>query len=457
MRVALYVRVSTKEQVDGYSIDEQIDKLNAYAKAKDYTVLDTYVDGGHSGATIDRPAIKELINNIKNYQAVLVYRLNRLSRSQKDTLHLIEDVFMVNNVEFISLSESLDTSTPFGRAMIGILSAFAQLDREQIREQLTLGRVARAKDGYYHGGDPSKAPTGYDYVNGDLIVNEYEAECVRYIYDEYLKGRGYKKIYEDIQSKFPNIITDLSTVSKILMRPLYKGYVTFDKKEHKGRHEPIVDDKTYDKAQRIRLKRKTRFKSNTVYLLSGLLHCGHCNARLAGHAGKKLKNGDQLRYYTCYTRRGSPKHMMTQESCDKSFEPKERLEDKVVKQITKLKLSDIKRTNDNNDRIKIDKLNKEILKIDKQISNLVDLFANGKVPTDILNDKIDVLNENKDSIKARVDELENNRIDTSDLEILLPTLKDLHKWEEEEQQVAIIKLVDGITVYNDRVVIDWVF
>src|SRR5699024_3739830 len=128
MRVALYVRVSTKEQVDGNSIDEQIDKLNAYAKAKDDTVLDTFVDGGHSGATIDRPAINELIKNIENYQAVLVYRLKRLSRSQKDTLHLIEDVFMTNNVEFISLSESLDTSTPFGREIIVILSAFEHLD-----------------------------------------------------------------------------------------------------------------------------------------------------------------------------------------------------------------------------------------------------------------------------------------------------------------------------------------
>src|SRR5699024_4904618 len=240
MRVALYVRVSTKEQVDGYSIDEQIDKVNAYAKAKDYTVLDTFVDGGHSGATIDITAIKELIKNIKNYQAVLVYRLNRLSRSQKDTLRLIEDVFMTNNVEFISLSESQDPSTPFARPIIVILSPFAHMNREQIKKKFTLGRVPGANRGNYHDGVRAKAPTGYDYLNGDLIVNEYEAECVRYIYDEYVKGKGYAVIYEDIQTKFPGVINDLSTVSKTLMRPLYKGYVTFDGKEHKGRHRPII-------------------------------------------------------------------------------------------------------------------------------------------------------------------------------------------------------------------------
>src|SRR5690625_1842630 len=267
--------------------------------------------------------MEELIKNIDKFDAVLVHKLNRLSRSQKDTLHLIEDVFIENDVEFISLSESLDTTTPYGRAMIGILSAFAQLDREMIKEQLTIGRIARAKDGYYHGGDPNKAPTGYDYVSGELAINEYEAECIRYIFSEYLKGKGFSKIYEGTQKKFPNVIDHNSTISKILSRPLYKGYVTFDDKTYKGRHVPIIDEKTYDSVQKIRSKRRSRYSKNTLYLLSGLLHCGHCNARLAGRAGKKLKNGNQLRYYACYTRRGHPKHMMTKDSCDKTFERKE--------------------------------------------------------------------------------------------------------------------------------------
>src|SRR5690625_2306065 len=212
MKVALYVRVSTKEQLEGYSIDEQKEKLKAYAMSKDFTVTKIYTDGGHSGANIDRPAMKQLIQDVNNYDAVIVHKLNRLSRSQKDTLYLIEDVFIKNNVEFISLTESLDTSTPFGRAMIGVLSAFAQLDREMITDQLTMGRIARAKDGYYHGGDPDKSPTGYDYIDGNLVINEYEADCIRYIYDEYLKGKGYGAIYQDIQTKYPGVIEDKSTV-----------------------------------------------------------------------------------------------------------------------------------------------------------------------------------------------------------------------------------------------------
>src|SRR5699024_10753169 len=161
----------------------------------------------------------------------------------------------------------------------------------------------------------------------------------------------------------------------------YKGYVTLDGRLHKGRHKPSVEDKTYDEAQKTRLKRKTRFKGNAVYLVRGLLHSGHCGARMAGHAGKKLKTGEQLRYYTWYTTRGSQKHMMTQDKCDKKFERKETLEDKVIKQIKMLKLTDVKTTSANDSRTKIDTLNKEIIKIDKQISNLVDLFANENIPS----------------------------------------------------------------------------
>src|SRR5699024_9795974 len=113
---------------------------------------------------------------------------------------------------------------------------------------------------------------------------------------------------------------------------------------------------------------------------------------------------------------------------------KEQLEDRVIKQIKKLKLSDVKRTDNNDDLVKIDTLNKEITKIDKQISNLVDLFANGNIPTDILNDKINGLNKKKESMRERIDE-----------------------WKDEEQQITIIKLIDSITLYNGKLVIDWVF
>lgn len=156
--VFIYVRVSTQEQAkDGYSIDEQIERLKEYCKALQWTILKIYTDAGYSGATTDRPALKEMICDIKKgiCDLVVVYKLDRLSRSQKDTLSLIEDCFLKNHVDFISMTENFDTSSPFGRAMIGILSVFAQLEREQIKERMGMGKEGRAKDGRWHRGRTS--------------------------------------------------------------------------------------------------------------------------------------------------------------------------------------------------------------------------------------------------------------------------------------------------------------
>ena len=198
-RAALYIRVSTLEQAqEGYSVGEQKERLIAYCKAQDWLIADVYVDGGYTGSNIKRPGIQKLISETDKFDLVLVYKLDRLSRSQRDTLYLIEEVFLPNKVDFISMQESFDTSSPFGKAMIGLLAVFAQLEREQIKERTWMGRVARAKAGLYHGG--GKIPIGYDYVEGHLVVNPYEAEQVQKIYDWYLAGASLKTIADRLQA-----------------------------------------------------------------------------------------------------------------------------------------------------------------------------------------------------------------------------------------------------------------
>ena len=126
IRCACYVRVSTDNQLENYSIKEQTERLTAFCKAKDYLIVKFYTDGAFSGGSINRPALQQMLGDIEKglIDAVIVYKLDRLSREQKDTLMLIEDKFLANHVDFISLCENFDTSTPFGLAMIGILSAF---------------------------------------------------------------------------------------------------------------------------------------------------------------------------------------------------------------------------------------------------------------------------------------------------------------------------------------------
>ena len=142
-KAAIYIRVSTDFQAEeGYSIEAQKEQLTAYCVSKGIKNYDYYIDGGWSGSNIERPEMERLMKDVKDGKIshVIVYKLDRLSRSQKDTLYLIEDLFMPNNVDFVSLTELLDTSTPMGRAMIGILAAFAQLERENIKFRLNSGR-----------------------------------------------------------------------------------------------------------------------------------------------------------------------------------------------------------------------------------------------------------------------------------------------------------------------------
>ena len=149
-KTAVYIRVSTDAQrEEGYSIEAQKEMLTAYCVSKGIQNYEYYIDGGFSGSNISRPALERLISDIKKKKisCVLVYKLDRLSRSQKDTLYLIEDVFNPNGVDFISLNENMDTSTPIGRLMLGILSAFAQLERENIKERTKMGMKERIKSG----------------------------------------------------------------------------------------------------------------------------------------------------------------------------------------------------------------------------------------------------------------------------------------------------------------------
>ncbi len=203
-RVSCYVRVSTENQIENYSIDEQTDRLKAYCKAKDLTIVKFYIDGGYSGGNINRPGLQQMLKDIKekHIDMVVVYKLDRLSRSQKDTLTLIEDEFLANDIDFISMSENFDTSTPFGKAMIGILSVFAQLEKDQITERFTMGRIGRAKNGYYHGGPT--APTGYDYVDGELVVNDYEALQVREVFNRFLDGHSIHAIRKLMSGHYTN-------------------------------------------------------------------------------------------------------------------------------------------------------------------------------------------------------------------------------------------------------------
>lgn len=293
---ACYVRVSTENQKENYSIEEQKSRLRAFCEAKDIVIGKMYVDGGYSGGNLRRPALQELLRRLPEYDLVIVYKLDRLSRSQKDTLMLIEDYFLARKVHFISVCENFDTSTPLGRAMIGMLSVFAQLEKEQITERFTMGRIARAKNGYYHGGPT--APVGYDYVDGQLIVNEKKARQVRELFERFCRGASIHDCWRHMQARYgaSGGWSSETQIRHVLVNEVYLGKVKFQGESYPGLHPPVIPEELFSRAQALLQERKSSLSAGSRpfaprTLLSGLLICGQCGARFHGEHGWYVCSG----------------------------------------------------------------------------------------------------------------------------------------------------------------------
>lgn len=325
-----YVRVSTEAQAEeGFSIGAQKERLSGYAVAMGWEHTDFFVDGGYSGSHLERPALVELINQVKlgEIASVTVYKLDRLSRSQKDTLYLIEDVFLPNGVDFISLNESIDTSSPYGRAMIGIMSAFAQLERENIFMRTRMGMLERVKQGYWMGG--GRVPFGYDYCQeqGILVPNPEESYVVSQVYEMYLAGESPGKIAEVLGLSYDRL------VMQIINRRSNLGLISYKGEEYQGKHQAIVSEKVFELAQERRKGRQVGLRFSTVHLLSGLIFCGGCGGRM--RYVKWGKKGYKLR---CYGQDPSKTYMNGAVSCDRSAVWAEDVEKIVVEDVKKLSL-----------------------------------------------------------------------------------------------------------------------
>ncbi len=464
-KVGCYIRVSTDNQLDNYSIDEQTDRLKAFCKAKDWIIIKLYTDGGYSGGNINRPALQQLLNDIKNKQIdmVVVYKLDRLSRSQKDTLMLIEDEFLCNNVDFISVSENFDTSTPFGKAMIGMLSVFAQLEKDQITERFTMGRIGRAKNGYYHGGPT--APTGYDYVNGELIVNEYEAIQVKEVFTRFLDGQSINAIQKYMSEHYTNKYGNWSShtlVLNILRNSVYVGKVKFKGKTYLGNHKSIVSIDTFTQAQKL-LQSAKREDSKTIYqkapfkannLLTSLLFCKKCGARFCGNHG----------YYVCYSRGKTDKRKIIDPNCKNKKWSIEHLDTIIESEILKLAFNDeyfeeiVASRINSAPEINSEEIVKRIMEIDKQIARMVDLYQIGGIPLEQISDRIAKLKNEKDTISEQLADTKETKITISEAREVLSRAKDAFNNDDlPKQRLLISTIVDYIEIDDDMVNIHWSF
>ena len=458
--IALYERVSTDLQAEkGHSIEEQIDRLEKYAAALDLKGAKHYTDAGFSGANLERPALQKLIKDVKagKIEKVIVYKLDRLSRSQKDTLMLIEDVFLANGCDFLSVCENFDTSSPFGRAMVGILAVFAQLEREQIKERMAMGKLARAKEGKFHGS--RNVPIGYDYKDGELVTNEYEKIQVIRLFEEFVSGKPVNRIVRELNeegftTKYGKWTA--TTARSVLTHRTYTGFLTFRGEWYKGTHEAFFSDEMWEKSQEIFRRRRYDLEHQGVRCgkansyLGGYLYCKNCGQKLIKNQCRKYA------YYKCKGRRDDPRLCR-----QKTWTVKE-MDDLIFSEIRKLSLEcpilpEQKKDGENIER---DAIRAKMGEIDRKIDRLLELYSVKDMPVDSLQEKIVELSTQKAKLERQLEAVRDPAPSMTEKEIvtLAESLDDAIAGGDVDDVRAIVSaLISKIEVDGEDITIFWRF
>lgn len=452
-RIALYLRVSTdKQREEGYSIDIQKERLLAYAGSL-YPGVETelFIDDGFSGGNLDRPEIKRLIACVKDGEVshIAVLKLDRLSRSQKDTLYLIEDVFLAHNVAFLSMNENFNTATPFGRAVIGILSVFAQLERENIFERTRSGMQKRVEAGLWPGG--GRVPFGYDYdaARGILTPNQ-DAGTVRQIYDLYIKGYSLQSIANMCGLKYEKL------AYQILNRKSNAGYIVYNGVEYQGQHTPLISLETYETAMALAMDRSAkRFVTATDHLLTGLVYCGTCGAKMRyqkwGKAGNKM---------VCYSQQKSKAYLVKDPNCDNGKPWADELEEVVLHDLFHMAQKDI----DSMDGADASMTPLELFQsqydaLEKKLKRLYHLYATDG--NDVLLSAIDELRESMDVLRTKIQIESERSVWQRNLQRTKEELKNVQAlWPNmsvQEKQNILRSVVDKIVVTDSGIHVDYKF
>jgi site-specific DNA recombinase len=310
LRCAVYTRKSSEEglEMEFNSLEAQRESCEAYVASQRpegwILVPDRYDDGGFSGGTLERPALKRLRSDIEAGQidVVVVYKIDRLSRSLMDFSRLVE-VFDQHKVTFVSVTQSFNTTTSMGRLTLNVLLSFAQFEREVIGERIRDKFAASRKRGMWMGG---WAPLGYEVRDRKLVVNEVDAELVRSIFQRFLKAGSTttlarELITENVRNKYGKLV-DKGILYKMLSNPVYIGVAVHKGVSYPGEHVGIIDRKIWDKVQarfqESPRKRAAASRAQTPSLLKGIIFDPTGAAMSPTHTRKR---GRLYRYYVSQT------------------------------------------------------------------------------------------------------------------------------------------------------------
>ncbi len=199
-KTAIYLRVSSKNQIENTSLDNQLEKIKAYCVAYDFEVVKVFKDSAKSGSSNNRQDYNSMIEfiNSNEVDALIVYKSDRIHRQLKNLLIMVEDVLNPNNTSFISISEQFDTSTPQGKLFLNMIGSFAEFEKDIINERTKSGRVNTAKNNKHAGGE---VPFGYKKINKDIEIDKNQSEIVKLIFNLYVEKRSLAKVKKELDNK----------------------------------------------------------------------------------------------------------------------------------------------------------------------------------------------------------------------------------------------------------------
>lgn len=464
MQTAIYLRVSTEEQArDGFSIHAQKDKLTKYALSNDWNIVDYYIDDGISGKNLtERPEVSRLIEDVKKgkIENVLIYKLDRLTRSVKDLIYLIE-LFDKNNCTFNSQTEKIDTSNAVGRMFVKIIGIFAEFERENLAERVTFGYEQKTKEGNYTN---CNGVFGYDYIvgKGILKVNKSEAVYVKKIYNWYLEGDSMLKIAKKLKDL--NVPTkrgghwNQSTIYSILTNPLYIGNVRYgvgrkDSFEVSGKNiTPILSPELFNNVSNLMGKRKKyqtrKYSSDDTYYFK-VLRCSLCGRRY--HARQQLQSGKKYITYQC--------NGHNNKSCDAPGFSHIKIENAFINYLDNIKDLEFDRSvlkkEKNNISNNVLELQEQIDKLNNKKKETLKLFTIDEIDYEtfdeiknVIDEKLEVLNSELNSFNK-----ENNQEDLTNVEVIKEIIVNLKNnflhLDNHEKKMFLERFVKEIKVRKE--------
>lgn len=483
-----YIRVSTERQVEGYSIEGQITQIEQYCQFNGYELVDIYADRGISGKSMNRPELQRMLNDAKNgkLDCVMVYKTNRLARNTSDLLTIVEELHR-QNVEFFSLSERMEVKNSTGKLMLQILASFSEFERNTILENIYTGQYQRALEGYYQG----NLPLGYNNIpdnKKELMINQHEANIVKYIFESYAKGHGYRKIANALNHK--GYVTkkgnpfSISAVTYILSNPFYIGKIQFAKykdwndKRRKGlndkpviaegKHTPIISQSLWDKVQarKKQVSEKPQAHGKGTNILTGLISCPQCSAPMAAsNTTNTLKDGTKkrIRYYSCSNFRNKGSKV-----CSANSVRADVIEKYVMDQILEIVKSDkvitqvVERVNQEN-QIDVAAINHDIAykqqqfdEINTKLKNLIQTIEDNPDLTSALKPTIHQYETQLNDITNQMNQLKQQQnqekpsYDTKQIALLLQRIfQNIESMDKSQLKALYLTVIDRIDIRKD--------